>query len=107
MKWVVRAAPIIASARQLYAIETAMKQLSPPRGNARDVKEVGNRQVSAIAAVDWNSENVMEQVTSALSDLPTPPAEPPLVNNEDILGAAFKATQRLIVNTDYQIQFFL
>merc|ERR1719271_2245901 len=33
----------------------------------------------------------MEQVTSALSALPTPPAEPPLVNNEDILGAAFKA----------------
>jgi carbonic anhydrase len=91
VKWVVRAHPIVASAKQLYAIETAMKQLSPPRGNARDVKEVGSRHVSAIAAVNWNSENVMEEVTSALNALPAVPDSQPLVDAEDVLGSAFQA----------------
>jgi carbonic anhydrase len=91
VKWVVRAAPISASAQQLYAIETAMKQIAPPRGNARDAKDVGGRQVSAIAAVNWNSDDVMGEVTAALSALPTPAAAAPLIHAKDVLGSAFKA----------------
>jgi carbonic anhydrase len=90
VKWVVRAAPISANPKQLYAIETAMKQLSPPRGNYRDIKELGGRHVAAIAAVNWNSDYVMEEVISALKALPAPPAEQPLVDAEDVLGSAFK-----------------
>jgi carbonic anhydrase len=90
VKWVVRAAPISANPKQLYEIETAMKQLSPPRGNYRDIKELGSRHVSAIAAVNWNSDYVMEEVINALNSLPEPPAAQPLVDVEDVLGSAFK-----------------
>jgi carbonic anhydrase len=88
VEWFVRAQPIAVSSEQLYQVEQAIKLLSPPRGNARDVQPLGDREVRKVAAVDFYSEDVMAAAVEALSknQVPAGVEDDSIVNPADVLN---------------------